>query len=110
MFDSSVLLLLLLGLIAAFWVDSVRAKEVATAKARALCASHEVQFLDESAALSGLRLGRTGSGLRFQRTYSFGYYRDELGRRQGSITLVGTHIHSYRLDSSNVIEADFWQS
>lgn len=110
MFDSNVLILLLLGLVGLFWVDSVRAKERATAKARTLCASHEVQFLDDSAALARLHLGRTGAGLRFQRTYSFGYYRDDLGRRQGSITLVGTHIHSYQIDANNVIEADFWQS
>lgn len=109
-FDSNVLILLLLGAVVFFWVDSVRAKEVATTKAKELCSRYQVQFLDDSAALARLRLGRTSAGLRFQRSFNFGYYRDDLGRRQGNLTLLGMRVHSYQIDANNVIEADFWRS
>lgn len=109
MFNSGVFVFLVLALIVLFWFDSARARELARTRARELCERHQVQFLDESAALAGLRLSSTNEGLRFVRRFHFGYYRDDLGRRQGSLTLIGTRLDSYKFEAHNVIELDAWR-
>ncbi|MEO5343097.1 MAG: DUF3301 domain-containing protein [Gammaproteobacteria bacterium SHHR-1] len=103
---SSAALPLLIGLLAlvAFWLDAARARELASALAQTLCQRQGVQFLDGSAALESLRLQRTPKGLRLRRVFSFSYYSEEAGRRQGTVTLVGAQIKAFRIDEHTQVE------
>jgi hypothetical protein len=82
----AILTLLLLGW---FWLDSLRAKELATGVCRAACKQRGLQFLDQTVALSRLRVRRTFDGLRFRRVYRFDFSEEGAGRRSGHLVLLG---------------------
>ena len=87
------LLLLALGGGLWFWLDSLKAREIGIAAARAACAEEGWQFLDESVAGRGVRLARDDDGqLRLRRIYAFEYSDTGDNRRQGSVTLLGDEI------------------
>lgn len=57
-----------------FWWSSSRAKELAIWHARRRCSSHELQFLDQTVALSKIRPQRNSNGnLCWRREYEFEY-------------------------------------
>lgn len=82
----AILALLLLGW---FWLDSLRARELATGICHAACTQRDVQFLDQTVALRRLGLRRTDSGLRLRRVYRFDFSEEGVGRRSGYLVLVG---------------------
>ena len=89
------LLLLVLGaaaLGAAYkvWQVSLDARETANRVARETCSGAVVQFLDDTVAFAGFRLGRNAAGKkRLLRTYTFDYTPDGFARSQGFIVLSG---------------------
>jgi hypothetical protein len=100
---SLILLIVLVGLVW-FWLDSARARELATGLAEELCKRRGVQFLDGSAALASLGLARTFEGMRWRRVFGFSYFSEEGGRRQGSVTVVGARIHAFELDGQTTVD------
>lgn len=72
-----------------FWVDSLRAREMATRICRAACAQREVQFLDQTVALRRLGLRWLANGLRLRRVYRFEYSEEGVGRSTGHIVMLG---------------------
>ncbi|WP_089723773.1 DUF3301 domain-containing protein [Candidatus Thiosymbion oneisti] len=82
----AVLALLLLGW---FWLDSLRAREVATEICHAACKQRDLQFLDQTVSLRRLRIRRTGTGLRIVRVYGFDFSTEGIGRHSGYLILVG---------------------
>lgn len=82
----AILLLLLLGW---YWLDSLRARELAIGICRAACERNETQFLDQTVSLSRLRLSWTPNGLRLRRTYRFEFSEEGSLRQTGHLTLVG---------------------
>ncbi len=82
----AILALLLIGW---FWLDSLRAKELATGVCRAACEQRNLQFLDQTVALRHLRVRRTFGGLRLRRVYRFDFSEEGAGRRSGYLVLVG---------------------
>jgi len=86
--------LLLLGW---FWLDSLRAREMATEICRAVCQQRELQFLDQTVALRHLRLRRTDAGLRWRRVYRFDFSDEGIGRRSGYLVLLGVDLESLSL-------------
>ncbi len=96
--STALALLILAGVFAAFWLDSARARELATALARTLCEQRGLQFLDDTVVLRriGLRWGRRG--IRFRRMFSFDFSRGGMGRRDGYLILVGTEVEQYGLN------------
>ena len=86
----SLLPLLLLGLGAWFWLDSLRAKEIACGISRETCQRLGVQFLDDTVVLQRLRVRRNDAGhLRLLRTYQFDYTDTGTLRHKGTISLLG---------------------
>jgi hypothetical protein len=81
--------LLLLALIAWFWLDSLRAREIATEICRAACRQRDVQFLDQTVALRRLRVRWPANGVRLRRVYHFDYSEEGVGRHTGHIILLG---------------------
>jgi len=90
-----ILILLLLGW---FWLDSLRAREIATEIGRAACKKRELQFLDQTVALHHLRLRRIDAGIRWRRTYRFDFSDEGIGRRSGCLVLLGLELETISLD------------
>jgi len=92
--------LLFLGVLVAgiwFWLDSARAREMATELADQLCRRYGLQFLDGTAALARFGVRWTSQGLRIRRVYRFDYSEAGLGRHTGHLVLVGTVLDIYSL-------------
>jgi len=97
-----IILFTVLACVGYFWWSSTRAKELAVSHARQRCSSHQLQFLDQTVALSKIRPQRNHKGhLCWRREYEFEYtgilHSDEApisaGQRdKGYITLLGQQI------------------
>jgi hypothetical protein len=90
----AILTLLLLGW---FWLDSLRARELAIGICRAACERSGLQFLDQTVALRRLTLRRTPAGLRLRRVYKFDFSEEGIGRRSGHLALVGLELEELSL-------------
>jgi hypothetical protein len=92
-------LLAILGLllIGWFWLDSLRARELATGVCRAACQRHGLQFLDQTVALRRLGVRRTPEGLRLRRVYRFDFSEEGVGRRNGYLVLVALELKEISL-------------
>lgn len=104
--------LLLLAGISWYWFNAVHAKEIARQACRQRCNDVGVIFLDDTAALTRMRLRRDGEGrIRIYREYQFEFTSDGSRRYGGEIALLGGYIlylvlEPYREDTSNV-QKDF---
>lgn len=81
----------LLGAVAWFWLDSLKASEACIACARRACKAEDLQFLDDSVTIESVwpvRRGEEGQ-FRLRRVYGFEYSDTGNNRRKGSVTLVG---------------------
>ena len=90
----AILALLLLGW---FWLDSLRAREIATEICRTVCKQRDLQFLDQTVALRHLGLRRTNIGLRWRRVYAFDFSEEGIGRQSGYLVLLGLDLESLSL-------------
>lgn len=82
-----------------FWVDSMRAHEWAMTVARRACAQHELQLLDETVALTRLRLGRDGNGrIAWKRRYGFEFSNEGDSRSTGVVELLGRRVIALHLE------------
>ena len=91
----AIVALLLLGW---FWLDSLRAREMATEICRVACKQRDLQFLDQTVVLRQLRLRRTDTGLRWRRLYRFDFSEEGIGRRGGYLVLIGLDLETISLD------------
>lgn len=89
-----IVLLLLVALIA-FWFSGRAAAENAAEHGRRACTHAGVQWLDQSVHQVRLRLGRDAQGrLRWERQYRFEYSDGGENRHAGLITMLGSQLHS----------------
>jgi hypothetical protein len=91
-----------------FWLDSLRARDVALDGARRACEAEGVQLLDWTVAVRKIRLGRDDEGRRgLQRTYEFEFSDTGNNRVGGSITVIGQQMLALSLPviapASNVV-------
>jgi len=82
-------IILLIAAIGWFWLDSLRAREIALGICQAACEQRHVQFLDQTVALRRLSVRWPPQGLRFRRVYRFDYSEEGVGRRTGSLVMLG---------------------
>ena len=106
MIELTILLVVLAG--AWFWLDSLRARDVALDGARRACEAEGVQLLDWTVAMKKIRLGRDDEGQRgLQRTYEFEFSDTGNNRVGGSITVIGRQMLALSLPviapASNVV-------
>ena len=81
------------------WRDSMNAREKALAAGKRACKQFNVQFLDDTVSISGLRLCRTKYGtMALCRLYSFDFSLDGEVRRLGNISMRGQIIEDVTLD------------
>ena len=75
------------------WLDSLKARDIGIAAARSACQSEDLQLLDDTVAIAGLRLARDADGrLLLQRAYAFEYSDTGDNRRKGSVILLGHRV------------------
>jgi len=88
--SSEWLLLAGLAALAWFWWDSLQKRELAVRAARAVCERAGVQFLDDSVALSKMKLQRdSNQRARVYREFSFDYSSVGDDRQAGRVYLLG---------------------
>lgn len=80
------------------WQSALDAREAANRIARDACSRAVVQFLDDTVAFAGFRLGRDAAGRRrLLRTYTFDYTHDGFERAQGFVVLCGGRLEAVGL-------------
>jgi hypothetical protein len=94
-----VLFLLACAALAAFWYDSMRAREAALDGARRATEAAACQLLDATVALASLRPVREEGGmLRLRRVYRFEFSDDGMRRLQGRAMLNGSRLERVELE------------
>ena len=82
----------------AFWLDSLKARELAVTAAREACHAENMLFLDDTVVIRSVRWGRDDGGrLRFRRCYAFEYSDTGDNRRAGAVTLLGHEVEILHL-------------
>ena len=77
----------------AYWLNAMRAKEIARAAGKRLCQQAEVMILDDTVSLKRVRLKRNGNGqLDFQRDYEFEFTSDGEYRYKGELHFLGRQL------------------
>jgi hypothetical protein len=71
------------------WLDSLRAREMATGICQAACQQRELQLLDQVVALRRLGLSSGADGIRIRRVYRFDFSEEGVGRRHGYLVMRG---------------------
>jgi len=85
--------LVLLVLLIWLWFDSQKVREIAVHNAREACHVEGLQFLDDTVAITSLKLERDDAGrLRLQRAYSFEYSDTGNNRLNGSVVMLGEQV------------------
>ena len=94
-----VLFLVVCAALAAFWYDSMRAREAALDSARRATEAADCQLLDATVSLETLRPARDAGGmLRLRRVYRFEFSDDGQRRMEGRVTLHGSRPQRIELE------------
>lgn len=98
------ILLFLLALLIWFWLDSLRALEVARNTGKQICLDANVQFLDDTVANIAMGLARDKSGRRvLRRTYRFEFSETGDTRLEGHLILLGDKVESVTMDPYQIL-------
>ena len=101
---SSLIFLLLMGLAAWFWFDSLRALEAARQAGKRICQEANLQFLDDTVANTSLALVRDDTGHRvLRRIYRFEFTETGNTRLEGRLTLFGDRVESVTMDPYQIL-------
>ncbi|MFC4727884.1 DUF3301 domain-containing protein [Coralloluteibacterium thermophilus] len=93
---SALVFLIVFGIVAAFWSAHRAAAEAALRIGRNACAAADVQWLDQSVQLAGMRLRRHPSGwIGIERSYHFDYSRAGDDRHRGRIVMLGSELREF---------------
>ena len=95
----TVIILAVLAFAVWFWIDSTRAREAALASCNRVCREANVQFLDATVQLAGLRVTRDTRGrLGLQRRYLFEFSTIGHDRHRGQVALMNSAVEFVRLE------------
>ncbi len=87
-----IILLFLTGSIF-YWLDSIRAKEIATKNASVACKKVLLEFLDDTVVIKKVRLRRNSRGaIAIYREYQFEFSSTGEHRYKGSVRLLGKYL------------------
>lgn len=90
---AELLALLLLGAVAWFWFDSLKAREAGVDAARRACQREGLQFLDETVVGRAIRLARNDQGhVVLRRAFDFEYSVRGDDRYRGAIVMQGRDV------------------
>ncbi|TMG87847.1 MAG: DUF3301 domain-containing protein [Betaproteobacteria bacterium] len=86
-------------LVVALVLDGLRVREAAIRIAKDACRERGLQFLDDTVQGARTRLARDAEGhSRLRRTYVFEFSDDGVGRRAGSVVMLGARLESLQLE------------
>jgi uncharacterized protein DUF3301 len=86
-------------LVVALFFDGLRVREAAIRIAKNACREHGLQFLDDTVQGARTRFARDAQGhTRLRRTYVFEFSDDGIGRRAGSVVMLGAQLESLQLE------------
>lgn len=97
---SSLTLLVVIGLLVWFWLESLKSRDIAIQVARTSCRHQKLQLLDGTVSLQTIRpyyQNRDDYGLK--RTYTFNYSGDGISRQTGCVVLYNNRVVSIVLES-----------
>ena len=101
-----VVLLLVLVVVVALWLENRRVQEIAVARCRQACKTAGMQFLDDVAPNWGWRLTRDVRGtLRLRRIFTFEYSTPLGERRRGSLVMLGRTPVALELEGQIVFDS-----
>jgi hypothetical protein len=100
---SNLLLLLVLGATVGLWLKLSVARERAVREARRQCQLHDLQLLDETVGLRGLRLRRVNGLRRVERCYGFEVSIEGHDRAPGRLWMIGDALTSVSLPRLEVL-------
>ena len=84
------LLIVVLVAISASWLTTMRARDRARIAVARLCKQYQLQLLDQTVALAGMKVARSQrGGLTLRRLFRFDYSEDGITRKNGSIWMKG---------------------
>ena len=87
------IILLFLSASIFYWLDSIRAKEIATKQASAECKKVLIEFLDDTVVIKKVRLRRDTQGrIAFYREYQFEFSSTGEYRYKGLVRLLGKYL------------------
>lgn len=85
--------LVVLGLIAWFWFDSINVRELGIEAVKRACSAEGLQLLDDTVSIVSLRPARDDGGrLLLRRVYGFEYSDTGDNRRNGSVVMLGRQV------------------
>jgi hypothetical protein len=91
-------LLLIIVLLAWYWLDSLAKRERAILLGRELAARFQLQLLDETVACTKVWLGRNSRGhVQLLRTYEFDVSADGADRLPCHVILLGNQLQSWHI-------------
>jgi len=86
-------------LVVALILDGLRVREAAIHIVRDACRERGLQFLDYTVQGARTRLARDAEGhTRLRRTFLFDFSDDGIGRRAGSVVMLGARLESLQLE------------
>jgi len=92
-------LLIAMGALGLFWMDGMRAREIAMAAARNACRRDGMQLLDDTVAIRSYKLARNDRGaLKIRRVYQFEFSDTGDNRLDGSVVLLGRSIETLYME------------
>jgi len=99
-----ILLIAALAIIAWFWWDNLKSKELARQTGKQVCDQHGVQFLDDTVEKKKIWLQRNSLG-RFEicRLYGFEFATDGAQRYRGKIVLQGKSVSDVEMDAYRIV-------
>ncbi|MCF6226259.1 MAG: DUF3301 domain-containing protein [Xanthomonadales bacterium] len=96
------LLIIVLVAISASWLTTMRARDRARIAVARLCKQYQLQLLDQSVALAGMKVARSArGGLTLRRQFRFDYSEDGLSRKSGSIWMKGEQPEMITIERSD---------
>ncbi len=97
---TSLTLLVVIGLLVWFWLESLRSRDIAIQVARTSCKQQELQLLDGTVSLQTIRpYYRNPDDYGLKRTYTFDYSGDGISRQTGCVVLYNSRGASIVLES-----------
>ncbi len=86
-----------------YWLDSIRAKEVATEQAKNSCKNTAVEFLDDTVLIKKTRVKRNSYGrIVFYREFDFEFSSTGEFRYHGLVKLLGKHLVDIEMEAYQV--------
>jgi Protein of unknown function (DUF3301) len=98
---SSLTLLVVIGLLVWFWLESLKSRDIAIQVAHTSCRQEELQLLDGTVTLQTIRpYYRHRGDYGLKRIYTFDYSGDGISRKTGCVVLYNSRVASIILESA----------